>query len=112
MNNMSRARKNRHSAILLLRNLPKDATEEHLSDFLWARLGLNIPPDYLSVKPLEPPFDSANCLAVVTRETLADFLSRALEGVAFAGRQIEVHQPKPRIVTSPTEGREDERSRD
>ena len=76
----------KHSMILLLRNLPKDATEEQLSTFLWQRLGINFAPEQLSIKPLE---DSANCLAVVTKHSLADFFSRALEGIDFAGRKIE-----------------------
>lgn len=82
----------KHAAVILLRNLPKAATEEHLSDWFWAKLGINIPPECMSIKPLEPPFDSANCLAVITRAALADFLSRALEGVAFDGRMLQVAQ--------------------
>lgn len=101
MNDLTAVKK--HATILLLRNLPKDATEAHLSDWLWARLGINIPPECLSIKKLEPPFDSANCLCVVTRAALTDFLSRALDGIAFDGRQIQVHQPKP------NDGRESER---
>jgi len=93
MNTLTAAVK-KNSTILLLRNLPKDATEEHLSAFLWQRLGINVAPDQLSVKNLEPPFDSANCLCVITRAPLSDFISRALEGIAFDGRQIQVHQSK------------------
>ena len=78
MNDLSAVKK--HATILLLRNLPKDATEEHLADFFWQRLGINIPPECMSIKKLEPPFDSANCLCVITRAALTDFLSRALEG--------------------------------
>src|ERR1700704_4076407 len=89
----------KHSIILLLRNLPKDMSEEHLSAFLWQRLGINIPSENLSIKPLE---DSANCLAVITRPALADFMSRALERETIDNRQIQVHQSAPR--TSPTEG--------
>jgi hypothetical protein len=97
----------KHAVVLLLRNLPRDAREEHLSAFLWQRLGISVAPEQLSIKPLEPPFDSANCLAVITHVSLADFFSRALDGIAFDGRQLQVHKPMPR--TSPTEGREDER---
>ena len=97
----------KHAVVLLLRNLPKSATEVHLSDWLWARLGINVAPEQLSVKVLEPPFDSANALAVITHASLADFFARALDGIAFDGRQIQVHKPIPR--TSPTEGRENER---
>jgi hypothetical protein len=82
----------KNSIIILLRNLPKDTIEEHLSAFLWQRLGWNIAPEQLSVKNLEPPFDSANCLAVVTRASLSDFFSRALEGIAFDGRMLQVAQ--------------------
>jgi|ERR1700730_3519781 len=90
MNDLSAVKK--HSIIILLRNLPKDATEQHLADWFWSRLGLNVAPEQLSIKPLEPPFDSANALVVISRASLADFFSRALEGIAFDGRQLQVAQ--------------------
>ena len=80
----------KHSVILLIRNLPKDAQEQHLADFFWQRLGINIAPEYMSVKQLEPPFDSANALVVITKAAMTDFFSRALETIPFDGRQLFV----------------------
>lgn len=82
----------KHAVVLLFRNCPKDTREEHLADFLWAKLGINIPAECMSIKVLEPPFDSANCLVVVTKAALADYFARALESLPFDGRQLFVAQ--------------------
>jgi hypothetical protein len=93
MNNFS-ADVRKHAAIIILRNLPRDTSEENLSSFLWEQLGWNVAPEQLSVKNLEPPADSANCMCIITRATLCDFLGRALEGITFNDRALHVHQPQ------------------
>ena len=88
MNDLTGLRKD--GVVLLFRNLPRDTREEHLADFLWAKLGINIPAEHISIKQLEAPFDSPNALVVVSRAALTDFASRALESLPFDGRQIFV----------------------
>lgn len=50
-------------------------TEEALSEYFWSKIGINIPPEHISVTP-HPNADRAT--VVLTREVLADWLSRAV----------------------------------
>ena len=90
----------KHAIILLLRSLPKSVSENQLADFFWQRLGINIPSENLSIRPLA---DSANCLCIISRASLSDFFARALEHETIDGQKIQVAQPKQ------NDGRESER---
>jgi hypothetical protein len=104
----------KHSAILTLHNLPVTATPLQLADWLWSSIGLALQERDIEIRPLEN--GSTNALVRVSRRSLADFLDRAVADLSFNGRRVcvrptrrEYPQPEWRSLTSPTEGREEER---
>ncbi len=64
------------NSIVVLKNLPSDVTEEAVADYLWRACGLNVPPEFISVASHSSPWATV----ILSRESCADFLNRALEG--------------------------------
>jgi hypothetical protein len=58
-------------AVVVFKNMPTALTEDGAAEFLWQKTGMNIEPNFLSVV-------GTTCLAVLTRECIADFLDRSL----------------------------------
>jgi hypothetical protein len=68
------------NSIVTLKNLPSDTTEEQVADYLWSSIGLNVPPECISLSqhPVTPW-----ATVVLTRESCADFLNRVLQGATL-----------------------------
>jgi len=84
MNDLCKIR--RDSAIVEISGLA-GLDEKKLCDFLWDKIGLNVAEEHCSVSP---HINADRATVVLTRECLADFFGRALEGQLFAGMQPKV----------------------
>ena len=83
MNDLCKIR--RDSAIIEITGLA-GLDEKKLCDFLWQKVGLNVAEEHCSVSP----HIADRATVVLTRECLADFFGRALEGQLFKGLQPKV----------------------
>jgi hypothetical protein len=81
--------------VVMFRNLHGACTEEQLSDFLWRQVGVNVPPENISVKQHDK--DRASAIVVFDRECLADFFGRALENLSLDGRRLYCLPPVPTV---------------
>jgi hypothetical protein len=77
---------------IVFRNLDVSTTAETLSEYLWQTLGLDVQPDYIVMATPSPTYTMA--FVTLTRETLASFLTRYLEGQTFNGRALTVEAKK------------------
>jgi len=83
-----------HAApLVMFRNLHGSCTEEQLSDFLWKQVGVNIPPENISVK--QHSAGRASAIVCFDRESIADFFGRALENLSLDGRRLYCLPPVP-----------------
>jgi hypothetical protein len=78
------------NSIVTFKNLPADITEEQIADYLWANIGLNIPPECISCSP----HTNIWATIVLTREACADFLNRVLQGHTIQGYAGVAYQPR------------------
>ena len=75
------------SSILQLRNLACGTIEADISDALWSQIGINVPPEHISLAPHKTPFATM----ILSRPVLADYLNRLfLEGVKINGQTPQV----------------------
>jgi hypothetical protein len=88
-------------ALLHLAPLPKDMTEDQLSDFLYQH-GMDVPPNYCSVKVGEK-YSSA--MISIPTETTGDLLRWALDHAATDGQEIVVEISKTRRSHRSADGR-------
>jgi hypothetical protein len=72
---------------IVMKNLPTGITAQTLSDFLWEKLGLDLTPSAIQID--NAPAGPIACIGL-TRETLAAFFQRYLEGTPLSGREIFV----------------------
>jgi len=79
---------------IIIRNFPTDTTEQSLAEFLWSRLGLDLPAEDVrieAVNTLDPKRKGERYASIaLSRETLAAFLARYLAGVPFNGNELVV----------------------
>jgi hypothetical protein len=81
-------------AQLVIKNLTLDVTPETLSDYLWLTLGLNCPPEFITLG--QPGCLSGMAFVHLSRECLAEFLRRYLEGQQFNGNTLVVEAAQGR----------------
>lgn len=82
MDNIEFCESSRHASVVKLKGFEGGTLPEDVADFLWEAIGINVDPKHISVAPHDTsPFVTV----IVDRETLADFLGRAL---AQAGKPI------------------------
>ena len=63
----------RRNSTITLKGLPAGITEEQVADYLWQKIGINVLPEHISLAPHDTPWSTV----IFTRETLADWLTRA-----------------------------------
>jgi hypothetical protein len=88
------------NSIITLKNLPSDVSEEAVADYLWRSIGLNVPPECISVAAHSAPWATV----ILSRESCADFLNRAL-----AGQPLGAYQPRAEASQFATRTRRTER---
>ncbi len=77
----------RKCSIVQLRNCPGGITAEQVADFLWSNVGINVPPEAISIAP----HDSNPYVTVaIPRREMADWLNRALQGRSLGAGQVQV----------------------
>jgi hypothetical protein len=73
----------RKASVVKLKGFSEGTTPEDVANLLWTAIGLNVEPRCISIAPHATPFVTV----VLTRDSCADFLQRALQQ---AGKQIRV----------------------
>jgi len=86
------------NSIVTLKNLPSDVTEEQIAEYLWHSIGLNVPPECISVASHTRPWATV----VLSRESCADFLTRALANTPLGAYQPRV-EPSQFAIRKTTE---------
>lgn len=76
---------------IVIKGLPERCTETELSEHLWRTIGLDVPPTDISV-------GETNRMAIVgfSRDALAAFIGRYLEGSLMSGNALVVEAMRPR----------------
>jgi hypothetical protein len=79
------------SVRIFIKGLSEGCTEEELSEHLWKTIGLDIPATDISI-------GETNRMALVafSRETLAAFIGRYLEGSLMSGNALTIEAMTPR----------------
>lgn len=79
-------------AQLVIKNLTVDVTPDTLSEYLWATLGLNCAPDHITLG--QPGTISSMAFLHLSRECLAEFFRRYLDGQTMNGNTLVVEAAK------------------
>jgi hypothetical protein len=81
-------------AQLCFKNLSTDVTPDTLAEFLWMSIGLNVTGD--AIRMGTPGTFSNMAFVHISREVLAEFFRRYLEGLTFNERTLQVEASHPR----------------
>jgi hypothetical protein len=82
---------NPDSVVLFFEHLPKDCSEAEAADIIYFNCGLNFDPSQLSCKTARDGMLST-CLAVCTRDTVADFAATILK-LYNSKLTVRAHEP-------------------
>jgi len=91
----------RAAANVIVKNLPPRTTPTEVSNFFLEKIGLDVPVENIGCVGMT---DSTYAFVALTRETMAAFLNRYLEGQLFQDRiavKIEAKKPRRRHNSAP-----------
>jgi len=84
------------NVILMFENLPAGLNEEQAAEHIWQVCGLNVEPRYLSCKD-RISGDYATCMAILHRDTLADYFNELLKPAGIRVKSCDNQSPAKRV---------------